>query len=313
MDSTFVTFEGLGFSLPIDPVAFSVGGFEVKWYGVIIAFGFTLAVLFGGRIAYTWKMNLDVMIDVLIYGTIAAILGARIYYVLPLWSEYKGNLLEIFNIRAGGLGVFGGLAAGLVAGTLVAKKKGLNWLNLYDCAGMSFLIGQGIGRWGNFMNQESFGSNTATALFRMWSPQIAARIAASQAGLAAQGFQVDPELPVHPIFLYESLWCLTGFVILYIACRKFRKFSGQIFGMYGIWYGTGRFMVECFKTDSNYIGATGLSGSQGVAILLFGISLVLLIVGFHRAKQRALRGEPPTCAIPETIQPPPAVKKSKAK
>ena len=137
-----------------------LGFTTVRWYGVIIAFGFLLAVLFGGRIAYKWKINLDKMIDVLLYGTIGGILGARLYYVAFKWDYYSQNLSEIFKIWHGGLAIYGGIIGGLLAAFIVCKVEKLNFYNLLDMASMSLLIGQGIGRWGNYANQEAFGSIT---------------------------------------------------------------------------------------------------------------------------------------------------------
>lgn len=169
---TVVYFTGIsrGFSVPSVLAEFSIFGIDIsiKWYGAIIAFGFLLAVLFGGRMAYKWKMNLDKMVDVLIYGTLAGIVGARLYYVFSKWDYYGTHLSEIPKIWEGGLAIYGGLIAGVVAAYIVCRVRKMNFWNLLDIAVMSFLIGQGIGRWGNFTNQEAFGTNT-TLPWGMWS------------------------------------------------------------------------------------------------------------------------------------------------
>ncbi len=280
-DYTVVYFTAIkrGFSVPSVLADFSIFGIdiEIKFYGAIIAFGFLLAVLFGGRMAYKWKMSLDKMVDVLIYGTIAAIIGARLYYVFSKWDYYGTHLSEIPQIWEGGLAIYGGIIGGLVAAYFVCKVRKMNYFNLLDMATMSLLIGQGIGRWGNFTNQEAFGVNTDLP-WGMWSEKVAADVMRNQELYASKGFAVDPMLPVHPTFLYESIWCLLGFFVLYIICRKARKFSGQIALCYGIWYGLERTIVEGLRTDSLYIAGTTIRVSQAVSAALVVVCTVLLIV-----------------------------------
>ena len=258
---------------------FSLGGNDItiKWYGVIIAFGFTLAVLFGGRMAYKWKMSLDKMVDVLIYGTLAGIVGARLYYVFSKWDYYGEHLSEIPQIWNGGLAIYGGIIGGVLAAFIVCKVRKMNFWNLFDIASMSLLIGQGIGRWGNFTNQEAFGINTEMP-WGMWSEKIADDIIRNQALHAEKGFFVDPDKFVHPTFLYESVWCLLGVLVLYIICRKARKFSGQIALCYGIWYGVERTVVEGLRTDSLYIAGTTIRVSQALSMAISIVCAVLLVV-----------------------------------
>lgn len=278
---TVVYFTGIsrGFSVPSVLAEFSIFGIDIsiKWYGTIIAFGFLLAVLFGGRMAYKWKMNLDKMVDVLIYGTLAGIVGARLYYVFSKWDYYGAHLSEIPKIWEGGLAIYGGLIAGVVAAYIVCRVRKMNFWNLLDIAVMSFLIGQGIGRWGNFTNQEAFGTNT-TLPWGMWSQKIADDITSRQAFFADKGITMDSTMPVHPTFLYESISCLLGFVVLYIICRKARKFSGQIALCYGVWYGIERAIVEGLRTDSLYIAGTTLRISQVLSASLALVCAVLLVI-----------------------------------
>lgn len=278
---TVVYFTGIsrGFSVPSVLAEFSIFGIDIsiKWYGAIIAFGFLLAVLFGGRMAYKWKMNLDKMVDVLIYGTLAGIVGARLYYVFSKWDYYGAHLSEIPKIWEGGLAIYGGLIAGVVAAYIVCRVRKMNFWNLLDIAVMSFLIGQGIGRWGNFTNQEAFGTNT-TLPWGMWSQKIADDITSRQAFFADKGITMDSTMPVHPTFLYESISCLLGFVVLYIICRKARKFSGQIALCYGVWYGIERAIVEGLRTDSLYITGTTLRISQVLSAALALVCAVLLVI-----------------------------------
>ncbi len=278
---TSVHFKGLEkvFDVPSVLAEFNIFGnvVSIKFYGAIIAFGFLLAVLFGGRMAYKWKMSLDKMIDVLIYGTITAIIGARLYYVFSKWDYYSQNLLEIPQIWEGGLAIYGGIIGGIAAAYVVCKVRKLNFWNLLDIAGMSLLIGQGIGRWGNFTNQEAFGVNTDKP-WGMWSQKVHDYIVMNQSEFAANGFSVDPDKYVHPTFLYESIWCLLGVLVLYIITRKARKFSGQTFLCYGIWYGLERMIVEGLRTDSLYIPGTLIRTSQALSAAIVVVCTVLLVV-----------------------------------
>ena len=264
--------------------------FSIKWYGVIIAFGFTLAALFGGRIAYTWKMELTKMVDVLIYGTFGGIIGARAYYVIFEWGYYKNNPAEIFEIWNGGLAIYGGIIGGILAAYITCKLQKLNFLNLLDLVGMSLLIGQGIGRWGNYANQEAFGTLT-NCNFGMMSDKIASYIIAHPAKFGLENVEnvsaylVENDVYVHPTFFYESVWCILGFIILYIILKKCRKFSGQLFLLYGIWYGIERAVVEGFRTDSLYFGSTDIRVSQILSAALAVICFVILIIKLVKTKK----------------------------
>ncbi len=287
-DHTLVEFPGLGCEFNVYANLLEIpmgdGVITIKFYGVIIAFGLILAALFGGRKAYTWKMSLDNMLDVLIYGLIGAVVGARLYYVIFRWDYYKDNLGEIFKIWEGGLAIYGGIIGGILVAFLVCKKTGLNFIKLLDLIGMSLLIGQGIGRWGNFTNQEAFGTNT-TLPWGMTSDKIVAYINSNQAEFAQSGFEMNPDLPVHPTFLYESLWCLLGFVVLYIVCQKYYKFNGQLFLGYGIIYGIERTIVEGLRTDSLYIGDTTLRASQVLSLAIVFVCTALTIYNFIKLKK----------------------------
>ena len=282
-DYTLVEFPKLGWDFNVyeNLVEFTLPGWDIditiKFYGVIIAFGFTLAVLFGGRMAYTWKMSIDKMLDVLIYGTFGGIIGARLYYVAFHWDSYKDDLLSVFKIWEGGLAIYGGIIGAFIAAYFVCKKIDLNFYKLLDLAGMSLLIGQGIGRWGNFTNQEAFGINTDLP-WGMTSEKISDYISSHYSSLTANGISMDSSLPVHPTFLYESIWCLFGFVVLYIVCKKFRKFDGQLILGYGIIYGLERAVVEGLRTDSLYIGDTGLRVSQVLSLAIVVACATLMIV-----------------------------------
>ncbi len=280
-----VNFPALGWSFDVYEnfleIPFGGDTITIKFYGVIIAFGFILAALFGGRKAYVWKMSLDSMVDVLIYGIVGAVVGARLYYVIFQWDEYKDNLLSIFRIWEGGLAIYGGIIGGVITAYFVAKKTKLPFLKLLDLIGMALPIGQGIGRWGNYTNQEAFGVNT-TSLFGMTSDKIVDYINSHQQEFLQNGIEMNPDLPVHPTFLYESVWCLLGFLVLYIVCQKFHKFDGQLILGYGIIYGLERTVVEGLRIDSLYIGDTNLRVSQLVSLALVIVCTIITIYKFAK-------------------------------
>ncbi len=287
-----VHFPELGLSFDVYEnfleIPFGSDVITVKFYGVIIALGFILAALFGGRKAYTWKMSLDHMVDVLIYGIVGAVLGARLYYVAFQWDYYKDNLLSIFKIWEGGLAIYGGIIGGIITAFFVCKKTGLPFFKLLDLIGMALPIGQGIGRWGNYTNQEAFGVNT-TSVFGMTSDKIVDYINGHQQEFAEYGIEMNPNLPVHPTFLYESLWCLFTFVVLYIVCQKFHKFDGQLILGYGIMYGLERMVVEGLRIDSLYIANTNLRVSQLVSLGLVIICTAITIYKFVKIKKQKLQ------------------------
>lgn len=294
-DYTAVRFTGLDhvFNVYSTFCEFTLFGHEIsiKFYGVIIAFGFLLAVLFGGRTAYKWNIDLNKMLDVLLYGTIGGILGARLYYVAFEWQYYSTHPAEILQIWHGGLAIYGGLIGGIIAAYFTCRHNGLDFLKLLDMAGMSFLIGQGIGRWGNYANQEAFGTNTNLP-WGMQSTKTAEYILREQGTFAEKGIVMDPNLPVHPTFLYESVWCILSFFVLYLICRKAYKFSGQLILGYGILYGAERTVVEGFRTDSLYIGATTLRVSQLLSAVLVLVCLSILVYKLVKLKKHPVPYSP---------------------
>ncbi|MBR2723944.1 MAG: bifunctional methylenetetrahydrofolate dehydrogenase/methenyltetrahydrofolate cyclohydrolase FolD [Ruminococcus sp.] len=257
-----VSFPGLGLEMTLNEVAFSIFGYEVRWYALIIATGFILAVLYANRRASYFGVDKDKLLDCVIVGFITGIIGARLYYVIFSWENYKDNLADIFKIHEGGLAIYGGLIGALLGGLMVGKIRKISIAGTLDLAALGFLIGQGLGRWGNFMNQEAFGTETALP-WRMVSDTTNGKA-------------------VHPCFLYESLWCLLGFVLLHFFSKKFQKYRGQIFILYLVWYGVERTLVEGLRTDSLYmpfsIGGYTPRVSQVLSFALVLVGIVLLVL-----------------------------------
>ena len=275
LKSNQVVFPKLGIDINISDTMFTVFGIEIKWYGFLIAMGMLIAMLYAFKNMKSYGIDPDRAIDVVIGGVIGGLIGARAYYVIFNWDSYSGDFLKMINIRNGGLGIYGGIIGALLLGALVARIRKVKLMPLLDLVGIGFLIGQGIGRWGNFTNQEAFGCNP-DSIFGMSSGKIQSWIInhGSTATLS-DGQTLDPLKPVHPCFLYESVWCLLGVVLLVIISKKMRKFDGQIFLTYVAWYGLGRFFTEGLRTDSLMIGT--LRVSQVLAFVCFVSAVILLI------------------------------------
>lgn len=272
-----VSFPGLGINdLPVNRTAFSIGSFNVYWYGILIATGLLLAVLYAYFNAKRFDVDRDKLFDCVIVGIVTAIIGARTFYVVFKWDMFADNFWKVFDIRDGGLAIYGGIIGGLVGAFVVAKIKKIEFMPILDIAMIGFFIGQALGRWGNFFNQEAFGAQT-DSLFRMISENTI----------------VDGKVvAVHPCFLYESVWCALGFVLLHIVNRKFQKYHGQIFYLYLVWYGFERMIVEGLRTDSLYlpfsIFGQDIRISQLISAVLFITGIVLLII--NRNKNNGMRG-----------------------
>ena len=262
-----VQFPGLGLDLTVNRVALAIGGFNIYWYGVIIAAGMLLAMLYAFRNAVDYGIDSDRLVDVVAIGTVMAIVCARVYYVAMAPFAYQ-SLWDMIDIRKGGIAIYGAVIGAFVFGGLAAKWRKVPLLPLFDLVSLGFLIGQGIGRWGNFVNQEAFGTNT-TLPWGMYSEGTRSYLMGSTVTVQ-NGVTIDPNLPVHPTFLYESIWCLVGFILLFRYIKK-RKFNGDITLRYLIWYGAGRFWIEALRTDSlMLVPSIGLRVSQ----LLAGIAVV---------------------------------------
>lgn len=253
-----ISFPGLGLSFNPSRVAFSIGSKPIYWYGIIIAAGFLLAVYYAMRRADQFGLTQDNIIDMLICAVPLAIIGARAYYCLFSWNLYKDDPIRVLYIWEGGLAIYGGVIGAVIGLFLYTKVKKVKTSALLDIGGLGLLIGQAIGRWGNFMNREAFGAQTDSFL----------RMGLTDASGAT--------IYVHPTFLYESVWNAIGLLILHFYSKR-RKFDGQIFLMYLGWYGLGRMFIEGLRTDSLYVGASNLRVSQLLAGICF-LAVVIFLV-----------------------------------
>lgn len=257
-----ITFPNLGISVDIPRVAFTLFGKEVYWYGVLIAGGIVLAAFYACRRAKQFGTTTDDIIDMLLLAVPMGIVCARLYYVIFYWDEggFAENPIRILYVWEGGLAIYGGVIGAAAAVLIISRIKKMPPGVLLDLGGLGLLIGQAIGRWGNFINQEAHGGVT-DSFFKM--------------GLVGAD---DSVTYYHPTFLYESVWNLIGFVILHFYSKR-RKFDGEVFCLYVAWYGLGRTWIEGMRTDSLYLGSTGIRISQVLAAVscLAAIAVILYV------------------------------------
>ncbi|MEI4770438.1 prolipoprotein diacylglyceryl transferase [Psychrobacillus sp. FJAT-51614] len=251
----------------IDPIAFSLGPLEVRWYGVIIAFGIILAFIVAQREMVKRGFHPEYLTDLLIWAVPLAIVGARIYYVIFKWDFYSQNPEKIIQIWNGGIAIHGALIASFLTAYFFTKKRGTSFWKVTDVVAPSLLIGQAVGRWGNFMNQEAHGGEvTRTFLENLMLPNW-----------IIEQMYIDGKY-YHPTFLYESVWNFIGVIIL-ISLRKVNLRRGEIFLLYIIWYSVGRFFIEGMRTDSLYL-IGDLRTAQVVSLL--GIIIALSLIVYRR-------------------------------
>lgn len=263
--SAQISFPMLGDWSIDPPYSFNLFGLEIYFYGVIIALGFILAALYCAKRAKEFGLSSDELYELVIWLIPTCIIGARLYYVLFKLDYFIANPDKIFALRDGGLAIYGGIIAGIIVGIIWCRAKKIRVFAVADLTAFGLLIGQSVGRWGNFINREAFGAQT----------EIFCRM-----GLTVPGFET---LYVHPTFLYESLWNILGLIVLHIwSKRGKRKYDGQIFWLYILWYGLGRAWIEGLRSDSLYIGSTDIRVSQLLAIVSAVVSLVILIINARK-------------------------------
>ena len=263
--SAQISFPMLGDWSIDPPYSFNLFGLEIYFYGVIIALGFILAALYCAKRAKEFGLSSDELYELVIWLIPTCIIGARLYYVLFKLDYFIANPDKIFALRDGGLAIYGGIIAGIIVGIIWCRAKKIRVFAVADLTAFGLLIGQSVGRWGNFINREAFGAQT----------EIFCRM-----GLTVPGFET---LYVHPTFLYESLWNILGLIVLHIWSKKGkRKYDGQVFWLYILWYGLGRAWIEGLRTDSLYIGSTDIRVSQLLAIVSAVVSLVILIINARK-------------------------------
>ena len=257
-----------GIHLKLNPIAFSIPlgsrHWDIYWYGIIIATGFLLALIYAIKNAKRFGIDTDRMLDIVLVVTPVAILSARTYYVI-FDGEKLNGIGDFFGFGDSsgfsGIAIYGGVIGAFVSGFIMCKIRKVNFRDMFDLASLGFLIGQGVGRWGNFVNQEAYGSFTNSSF---WGMQSERTIREMGEGL------------VHPCFLYESVWCIAGFFIINRFSRN-RKFSGETFLMYCGWYGFGRGFIELLRTDSLMLGSIKVSCLLAFVLCIASVTAIILI------------------------------------
>ncbi|WP_010252214.1 prolipoprotein diacylglyceryl transferase [Acetivibrio cellulolyticus] len=279
----YIEFPKLGFSIPINREAFNVFGLSVYWYGIIISAGFFLAVLLAMKNCKKAGIKSDDIIDLVLIAAPLSIIGARLYYVIFNWSEFNGDFFKIINIRTGGLALYGALIVAAIVAIVFSRRRKINPLNFIDFCIPYFVLAQAIGRWGNFANQEAFGRNTNLP-WGMTGDVIKSQLK----NLQDLGATVYPDIPIHPTFLYESLWNLGVFFLLMWYTKR-KKQNGEVFCLYMIAYGAGRFWIEGLRLDSLWLGSFRISQALSlVFVIVFGL---IFIISRVKAKNKQIESE----------------------
>lgn len=277
--NTNINFPHLHIYLKNVGESLKIFGVPIAYYGIVIALGMMLGILMATYEAKRTGQNPDDYIDLAIVAIIVSVIGARIYYVVFSWDYYKNHLSSIFNLRQGGLAIYGGVIAAIITTYIFSRMKKFSFPKLVDTAVLGLLIGQIIGRWGNFFNREAFGGYT-DGLLAMQIPVDAVRSSSDiTAELAEHLVTIDgiSYIQVHPTFLYESLWNLAVLVVL-LFIRRHKKFEGEIFLLYLIGYGAGRFWIERLRTDQLLIPNTTVAVSQVLAAVLVVAATIIFVI-----------------------------------
>lgn len=281
-----IMFEHLGIRFSHVGQSISVFGFEIAYYGLVITLGMIIGWMFILNDAKKKGQSTDDYLDVIIWGMVLGVIGARAYYVIFSWSEYKDDLISIFMLRQGGLAIYGGIIGGLIGVLLVCKKKKMKLLDVLDSVCFGVLIGQIFGRWGNFFNREVFGGYS-DGLLSMQIPVDAVRDASDiteEMLMHLETVNGVNFISVHPTFLYESLWNI-GVLLILLLIRRKKAFDGELFFMYLMLYGVGRFWIESMRTDQLMMIGINIPVSSALSLILIVISLIFLICQFMKMRK----------------------------
>ncbi len=262
----------------MNPVAFSILGFDIRFYSLLILIGVVIGYIMIVKEAKRFDISSDFMFNLFFWTIIIGIIGARLYYVVFNWEYFSSHVGEIWQIWQGGLAIHGGILFGLVTISIYTKKHNIRLGRILDIVVIPLILAQAIGRWGNFFNSEAYGAATTLSHLRsMHIPEFIIR------GMRINGIYYTPT------FFYESIWCLVGFAImLLMRRRKFVKI-GQLTGIYMVWYGVGRFFIEASRTDSLIF--LGFKVAQLVSILMIIVGIVLFVRGVRKGKYEDLYNE----------------------
>ena len=284
-----IQFPNLGINLDYVGKSIQIFGFEITFFGLIIALGMLLGLGFVILEAKRCGENKDEYLEMMIISLLFGVIGARLLYVACSWNLYKGNIVQIFNIRNGGLCFYGGLFGGMLGAAIYCGVRRKSFMQMADTASMGIIVAQIIGRWGDFFNRESFGEYT-NSIFAMQLPLSAVRSSEVTSAMRENLETIGGTsyIQVHPTFFYESAWCLLLFLLMLVWKRK-KCFQGQVFLRYLAGYGLGRFVIEYLRTDKLLIPGTSIGISQLISAALFLICALVAAVEGTMAKKRAAR------------------------
>lgn len=281
-----IYFPHLGIFLEHVGKSFSVFGFEIAYYGCTMALGILVGYLLAAREAKRTGQNPEDYLDMLLYAVIFSLIGARLYYVVFSWENYKNDLLSIFNLRQGGLAIYGGIIGAFLTVYIFTKKRKLSYTKMLDTACVGLVAGQIIGRWGNFFNREAFG-DYCDGLFAMQLPVSAVRKGEITQKMwdNLQTIHGIDFIQVHPTFLYEGLWNL-GVILFLYWYRDRKKFQGELVLWYLTLYGAGRFWIEALRTDQLLIPGIGFPVSQLLGAVIAVVGLCVIFAGHQKQKNK---------------------------
>lgn len=287
MNGADIRFVHLGITIEHLKSSISIFGFRIAFYGIIIGIGMLAGIWIAQSDAKRRGQDPELYLDFALYAIICSIIGARIYYVIFEWDYYKENLLQIFNLRAGGLAIYGGVIAGAITMIVYTRVKKVSFFSMADTGVLGLVTGQIIGRWGNFFNCEAFGGYTDSLLAMRIRRSLVNDNMLNADVLSHKIVENGVEfIQVHPTFLYESCWnlCLLIFMLWF---RKYKKYDGQMFWIYLLGYGTGRFWIESLRTDQLILFGTGLPVSQALSLVLILVAAGNLIWRGRKNRQAA--------------------------
>lgn len=280
-----VIFPNLGLEIEKIGKSISIGGFSIAYYGIIIAFGMVCGYLLVSWQAKRTGQDSEMYLDLALWDIVFAVIGARVYYVIFSWDYYSKNPKEIINTRGGGLAIYGGVIAGVLTTLVFSKIRKVSFFKLVDTACAGLLVGQIIGRWGNFFNREAFGGYTNN-LFAMQLKRADVNQSNITHDMIKHIVDIDgvSYIQVHPTFLYESLWNVAVLLLIILFTKK-KKYDGQLFLMYLLGYGVGRFWIEGLRTDQLLIQGTKIAVSQVLSAVVVVVALVIMVVMYIKKKQ----------------------------
>ncbi len=291
MNGMDISFPNIGINIADLPKGFTIGGFTIACYGIIIGLGMLAGLSLAFWQAKRTGQDKELYMDFALYAIIFSLIGARVYYVAFSWKDYKDNLLQVFNVRGGGMAIYGAVIAAILTAIIYCKIKKYNFFLMADTAVGGLILGQIIGRYGNFFNREAFGEYTNSLLaMRLKVSDVNPSCITETMQANMQTIDGVQYIQVHPTFFYESMWNVIVLILILVFTTR-KKFDGEIFILYMVGYALGRVWIEGLRTDQLQIGSTGIAVSQMLSAVIAVVGVVTWIVLRVKARERALLEE----------------------